>query len=111
MVFYILPGMLTWRKRILANYYYLRRPLMRFLPLLLASIVVLAAGGFVFLDYSHHASEEPIAYSEALFITFSLICMKYAYPFPDHWLQQLFYFVLPPLGLIVFLDGFLRFGY
>lgn len=110
-VFYILPGMLTWRKRILANYHYLRRPLWRFLPLLMATVVILIAGGFAFLDYSHHGSAEPITYREALFITVSLIFMEYAYPFPDHWLQQIFYFLLPPLGLLVFLDGFLRFGY
>jgi Trk K+ transport system NAD-binding subunit len=54
---------------------------------------------------------EELTYIRALHITYCLVFMEHLLPFPDHWVLQLFYFVLPPLGLVVILDGIVRFGY
>lgn len=103
-----LESMSQRMRRIRANLIYLRQPLRKFLPLLAALIVLLIAGSFAF----HHLYEkEPLGYLRALYITYCLVFMEHLIEFPDHWLLQAFYFLLPALGLVVILDGFVRFGY
>ena len=97
----------SWR-RLRANYHYLRRPFLQFLPLLGFLVVILLVGSFCF----HHLyRQEPMSYIEALYVTYCLVFMEHLVDFPEHWLLRLFYFVLPLLGLVVILDGFVRFGY
>jgi len=100
--------MKRWTRRIRANFYYLRRLLCNFLPLLLLLVVLLAAGSVCFHNLYQ---QEPPTYLRALYITYCLVFMEHLIPFPDHWALQFFYFVLPLLGLVVLLDGFVRFGY
>lgn len=100
-----------WKQRIRwlrAYVHYLRNPFLAFLPLFSALLALLLIGGYCFQHYYH---EEPLSYVRALYITYCLIFMEHLVKFPQHWLLQLFYFVLPPLGLVVILDGFVRFGY
>ena len=92
----------------LANFYYIRRPLVEFLPIIVLVGVILAVGGWLF----HHLYEkEPLTYWRALYITYCLIFMEHLIEFPDHWILRAFYFLLPLLGLIIILDGLTRFGY
>ena len=96
------------KRRVRANFYYLRRPLRNFLPLFFLLVVLLAVGSVCF----HHLYEqEQLSYVRALYITYCLVFMEHLIPFPDHWALRIFYFVLPLLGLVVILDGFVRFGY
>ena len=100
--------MKRWIRNVRANLYYMRRPFLEFLPLLIILSALLAWGSFAF----HHLYEqEQLSYRRALYITYCLVFMEHVIEFPDHWLLQAFYFLLPPLGLVVILDGLVRFGY
>ena len=97
-------------RRIRANLLYLRRPFRQFLPILLGMVAILACGTWAFrVLYEHQGERLSVPY--ALYVTYCLIFMEHLAPFPDHWLLQAFYFVLPPLGLAVILDGIVRFSY
>ncbi|MBN1343129.1 MAG: TrkA family potassium uptake protein [Phycisphaerae bacterium] len=100
------------RQRFRAHLYYLRKPVRHFLPLLLGLIVLLFLGSisFHFLFEKEELGRE-VGYVEALYLTYCLIFMEHLLEFPDHWLLRFFYFVLPPLGLVVILDGIVRFSY
>ncbi|QDU46394.1 potassium transporter peripheral membrane component [Symmachiella dynata] len=95
-------------RRGLANFYYLRRPLFRFSLLLLVAAGLVVVGGLCFHDYYRH---QQMSYSEAFYTTYCLIFMEHIYEYPEHWLLQLYYWVLPPLGLAVILDGIVQFSY
>lgn len=104
--------MKRWFRRFRANGHYLRGPFINFMPSLFLLIAVMAAGGWAF--YTYHATPEgeaPLTLLRSFYITYCLIFMEHLLEFPQHWLLQAFYFVLPPLGLVVILDGFARFGY
>ncbi len=99
-------------RRSLANVYYLRRPFLQFLPLLTLLIVVLVAGSFCFYHlYDQWPDTVERSYVLALYVTYSLVFMEHLYAFPEHPVLQLYYFGLPLLGLVVILDGLVRFGY
>ncbi len=101
----------TLSRRIHANLLYLRRPGRQFLPVLLGMLVILFAGGFAFEALYVVHDGERLTFRHALYITYCLIFMEHLLPFPQHWLLQVFYVVLPPLGLAVILDGIVRFSY
>ena len=101
-------GAKHWRRQFQANCIYLRKPFLEFLPLLLLLVVVLLIGSVCFHHWYEH---EELGYVRALYITYCLIFMEHLIAFPGDWVLRAFYFVLPLLGLIVILDGFMRFGY
>ncbi len=94
-------------RRVKADFYYLRRPLLNFAPLFGLLMLILFLGS---LSFHHLYRHEELTYARALHITYSLVFMEHLLPFPDHWFLQVFYFLLPPLGLIVILDGLVRFS-
>lgn len=100
-------------RHIRAHYHYLRRPLLRFLVLFLAAMALVLFGGYCFHEYYRQPPYENarMGYSKALYLTYCLIFMEHIYEYPNHWLLQLFYWLLPPLGLGVILDGIVRFSY
>ena len=72
------------------------------MPLFAILVTLLIAGSFAF----HHLYEkEPLGYLRALYITYCLVFMEHLIPFPEHWLLQAFYFVLPVLGLVRFFSS------
>lgn len=100
--------MLDRAQRSRAWLYYLRGPLVSFLPLLVTFALVLTAGSISFhFLYDQH----PLGFAEAVFVTWSLLSNQASIDFPTHALLAVFFFVLPPLGLIVILDGIVRFSY
>ena len=94
-----------------ANWYYLKRPMVNFLPSLTLLVVITCLGGWAFHSLYEADDGTGLSLPRALFITYCLIFMEHLLPFPDQWLLQIFYVVLPPLGLMVILDGLARFGY
>lgn len=99
--------MRTKTRRIIANIYYLRTPAVEFLPVLCGMVGLLFLGGLCFTTLY----QEPMSYREGLYHTYCLIFMEHLVAFPDHWILQLFFFALPPLGMAVILDGIVRFSY
>jgi voltage-gated potassium channel len=102
--------MKRWIRRFRANLIYLRKPLRNFLPLLISLVTLLIIGSVAF-HHLYHVDGERLSYAEALYVTYCLVFMEHLIDYPENWLLQLFYFVLPILGLVVILDGFVRFGY
>jgi Trk K+ transport system NAD-binding subunit len=99
-------------RRLLANCYYLRRPLREFMPALIVLVVVVGLGSWSFYTlYEPPPGEERLTLPRSLYVVYGLIFMDSDLEFPDHWLLELYYFVLPPLGLVVILDGLARFTY
>ncbi len=86
----------------------MRKPIRHFLPMLGIFAAVLVVG-----TISFHAlyRQERLGYMEALYITYCLVFMEHLLDYPEHWLLQVFYIALPPLGLVVILDGIVRFSY
>jgi Trk K+ transport system NAD-binding subunit len=95
-------------RRLRAHLHYLRRPILRFVPLLLLLVAVVIAGGVCFRELYR---EEPLSLSRAIYITYCLVFLEHLLPYPQHWLLQAFYYMIPMLGLMVILDGLVRFGY
>lgn len=98
--------MTTRARRIRAHFHYLKQPIRNFLPLLGSLVVLLLAGSLCF----HYADPE-LSYSEAFVATYFLIFGEPVMGAPKHWLLQLFHLVMPLLGLLVILDGIVRFSY
>lgn len=94
-------------RRMRANYYYLRKPLRQFMPLAILLALVLISGSFAFHEYY----QQKLSYLRALYITYCLVFNEHLIDFPSHWLLQAFYFLLPPFGFVVIVDGLVRFGY
>lgn len=95
-------------RRALANFYYLRRPLLQFLPVMGAAALIVLIGGTCFYAFY---TKEPITFYEALYLTYCMIFMEHLYDYPDHLLLQVFYWILPIVGLAVVLDAIVRFSY
>src|SRR5438093_12043044 len=101
-----------WFRRVRANYYYVRQPLREFLPSLLLLILLLLVGGWAFYTlYVPETGKERLSFVHALNATYFLVFSQPELPCPEHWLLRVFYFILPPLGLVVILDGLARFGF
>lgn len=94
-------------RRCRAYAYYLRKPILSILPILGLLGVVLVVGAVCF----HFLYQKRLSYTEAFYITYCLMWVEHLIEFPKHWLLQLFYFLLPPLGFLVVLDAVVRFSY
>ncbi len=77
----------------------------RLLGLLLIAIMVVGAAAFVWLE-----PEKQHSFSRALYFTWSLIFGEPPEAFPQHWLLQTLFFLVPVLGLLVILDGIVEFS-
>ncbi|MCB9895225.1 MAG: TrkA family potassium uptake protein [Planctomycetes bacterium] len=100
--------MLSKQRRARAWLIYLQKPIRRFLPLFAFVMALVLLGGVAFYFLYQ---QQRLGFTEAIYVTFCLIFMEHLYPYPHHPLLELFYFILPPLGLILVLDGFVRFTY
>lgn len=104
--------MRSWPRVLRANLLYLRRPFRQFLPVLLGMVAILLGGAFAFHHLYVGPGGERLSWSQALYITYCLIFMEHVIEaLPEPTLLRVFYFVLPPLGLVVILDGIIRFSY
>lgn len=95
-------------RRLRANLHYLRMPVLRFLPQLALLGAVMAVGATAF-RYLYH--EKDLGWSESMFVVWTLLFSEQAYEYPRHWGVRIFFWLLPPLGMIVVLDAIIRFSY
>lgn len=86
--------------------FYLRKPIREFLPLFLGAIATVLAGGVAF----YYLYDVPLTFSEAVWITFALVTGEPVRDWPSHWLLETLHYALPLLGLVVVLDGLVRFS-
>lgn len=78
--------------------------------MLLFLFLLVGGASLLYLFYTDPHSSERIGFSEALYGTFTLLFFQSSLDFPHQWYLQIFFFVLPIIGLIVVVDGFVRFG-
>jgi len=95
------------KQRILRAWlFYLRKPIREFLPIfLIALMLVMASGVSFYYLYQPHMS-----FSESVWVAFSLITGEPVKEWPQHWFLELLYYALPIIGLVVVLDGLVRFS-
>jgi Trk K+ transport system NAD-binding subunit len=68
-------------------------------------------GAFLFyLSYTDPVTGSRVRFGEALYGAFALLFFQDALSFPKQWYLQALYFIIPILGLIVVVDGVIRFG-
>jgi Trk K+ transport system NAD-binding subunit len=74
--------------------------------------IALVMGGALmfFFFYVDPMTGERISFSQALYSTFALLFFQGTLTFPNQWYLQILYFILPILGLVVVVDGVVRFG-
>lgn len=95
------------RRRLIAWLIYLRKPTRQFLPLFGFAMLVVLLGGVAF----YYLYDQPLTFSQSVWVTFALLTGEPTMDWPSHWLLEALYYVLPLLGLIVVLDGLVRFSY
>lgn len=95
-------------RRLLAHAYYLKRPTLGFLPLLLFTVLLILLGGFC---VQHLYKKEALTFGAAAYRTYCMIFMEHHGEYPEHLILQAFYWLLPLIGLVVVLDGIVRFSY
>jgi voltage-gated potassium channel len=100
----------SWRRYLLA---YLRDVRVLFrqfsIPLLLFIVSVLA-GGLVFDLLYTHSEVQDLTYLESVYAIFSMIFFGGSVPFPQQWYLQIFFFVMPIVGLALIAQGVINFG-
>jgi Trk K+ transport system NAD-binding subunit len=101
------PRAMRSRRRIFKAWlFYLRKPIREFLPLFFGAIAIVLAGGVGF----YYLYDEPLPFSEAVWLTFALLTGEPVRDWPSHWLLEVLHYLLPLLGLVVVLDGLVRFS-
>jgi Trk K+ transport system NAD-binding subunit len=95
-------------RRARAYFHYLRGPLRNFLPLLAGLAGLLVIGSICFHQLYRGKT---LSWSESLLTTYFLLFGQPADGYDQHWALQLFEIAMPLLGLVVILDGIVRFSY
>ncbi len=70
---------------------------------------VLLLGGYL-LSHLYHVSGKHLGYDKAVYYTFTMVFFQSNLELPDEWYLQIFFYVVPLLGLGVIVEGFTRFG-
>ncbi len=99
-----------WKRYLLANWRDVRVLLRQFyvpLAMLTASVLL---GGLVFHLLYSNAEIHDLSYSESVYAIFSMIFFGQSVPFPRQWYLQVFFFVMPIVGLALVVQGVIQFG-
>ena len=78
--------------------------------LILFFTLVLGGAVLFYYFYTDPITGQHISFPQALYSTFTLVFLQGTLNFPNQWYLQLLYFILPILGLVVVVDGVVRFG-
>lgn len=100
----------SFRRYLVASWRDVRALCREFRVSLLLFAGILLTGAIV-LDglYASPRTGEGLSFSEALYAVFALIFFQPTVDFPDVWYLQLFFFVVPLVGLGVIAEGIVRF--
>lgn len=78
--------------------------------LIVFAVLILGGGVVLHLFYRNPHTQEGISFAEAAYSTFTLIFFESSLDFPTQWVLQIFFFLVPVVGLIAVADGVIRFG-
>jgi voltage-gated potassium channel len=106
------PRLYRWKRYLLANWRDVRVLLRQFyIPLLLFIASVLLGGLMFDLLYAGRSAEmQDLTYVEAVYAIFSMIFFGQSVPFPQQWYLQIFFFVMPVVGIALIAQGVINFG-
>ena len=99
--------MLPLRRRVSANLRFMQKPVLQYLPLFLGVVVIVVACGLAF----YLLDDRQESFAGSVYVAYSLLFMENIAQFPEHWLLRILEYLLPILGLVVVLDGLVRFSY
>ena len=99
-----------WKRYLLANWRDIRVLLRQFYVPLLLFVVSVLLGGLVFDLLYTHAEVQDLTYAESAYAIFSMIFFGESVPFPQEWYLQIFFFVMPIIGLGLIVQGIIGFG-
>lgn len=80
------------------------------LSLTVFAVLILGGATILHLFYRDPRTQESISFAEAAYSTFTLIFFESSLAFPTHWYLQIFFFLVPIVGLMAVADGVIRFG-
>jgi voltage-gated potassium channel len=99
-----------WKRYLLANWRDVRVLFRQFsIPLTLFVSSVLL-GGLVFDLLYTHTEIQDLTYAESVYAIFTMIFFGQSVPFPEQWYLQVFFFVMPVIGLGLIAQGVINFG-
>jgi voltage-gated potassium channel len=106
------PGLYRWKRYLLANWRDVRVLLRQFYIPLFLFVASILLGGLVFdlLYAGQNAEIQDLTYVEAVYAIFSMIFFGQSVPFPQQWYLQIFFFVMPVIGIGLIAQGVINFG-
>jgi voltage-gated potassium channel len=99
-----------WRRYLIANWRDVRVLFRQFSIPLILFIGSILIGGIVFDLLYRHGAVQDLSYTEAAYAIFSMIFFGQSVPFPHQWYLQIFFFVMPMIGLALVAQGVINFG-
>ena len=99
-----------WKRYLLANWRDVRVLLGQFYIPLLLFVGSVLLGGLVFDLLYTHVEVHDLTYAQSVYAIFSMIFFGGNIPFPKQWYLQLFFFVMPIIGLGLIVQGVINFG-
>jgi voltage-gated potassium channel len=99
-----------WKRYLLANWRDVRVLLGQFYVPLGLFVVSILLGGLLFDLLYTHAQVQGLTYIESVYAIFSMIFFGGSIPFPREWYLQIFFFVMPIIGLGLIAQGIINFG-
>ncbi len=106
----MIPRAFPWRRYLLANWRDTRVLLRQFYVPLLLFVGSVLLGGLLFDLLYTHADIQELSYLEAVYAIFAMIFLGESVPFPKQWYLQIFFFVMPIIGLGLIAQGVINFG-
>jgi Trk K+ transport system NAD-binding subunit len=104
------PRRYPWQRYLQAHWRDVRVLLRQFYVPLLLLVVSVLLGGLLFHLLYRHAQVEKLTYAESVYAIFAMIFFGANIPFPAEWYLQIFFFVMPVVGLALVVQGVINFG-
>lgn len=99
-----------WKRYLLANWRDVRVLVRQFSVPLLLFVGSVLLGGLLFDLLYTHADLPQLTYIEAVYAIFGMIFFGDSVPFPGQWYLQIFFFIMPIVGLGLIAQGVINFG-
>jgi hypothetical protein len=99
-----------WKRTLLATWRDTRVLLREFRWPLLGFSAAILLGGLLFKLLYTHSQVQSLSFPEAVYAVFGMIFFEMSVPLPRLWYLQLFFFVMPIVGLAFIAQGILNFG-
>lgn len=99
-----------WKRYLLANWRDTRVLLREFRWPLLGFTGSILLGGLLFKLLYTHSQVESLSYAEAVYTVFAMIFFEPIVPLPQLWYLQVFFFLMPIVGLAFIAQGIVNFG-